>query len=220
MTIKDAVGKSCNPVFSRIALSHLRPNVLTNYVERFGFNRLLPFDLPLDISQADIPSDDFLYGRTAAGFGHVRMSVVHAATMVSGIANYGVMPRPSLVDTIHSPSGKISYERSEKPIGTMLQPDTAIEVLDSMEASVTHGTSRKSFTLAKNSPLAGVRVGGKTGTLSGNDPSGVNHWFVGAAPLDSPEIAIAVLIIDGRNPRYRSSKVARMMLEKFYEDKI
>ena len=45
-----------------------------------------------------------------------------------------------------------------------------------------------------------ITIGGKTG--SAQTPSGTNAWFVGFAPYDEPEIAIAVIIEGGGTGSY------------------
>ena len=45
--------------------------------------------------------------------------------------------------------------------------------------------------------IAGVKVGGKTGTAETGTP-GVSHaWFIGFAPADDPKVAVAVIVENG-----------------------
>jgi cell division protein FtsI/penicillin-binding protein 2 len=61
--------------------------------------------------------------------------------------------------------------------------------------------------------LAGVRVAGKTGTLTGKDPGGLAYsWFVGFAPADKPEVAFAVLLGRADEADIRAAEVARALL--------
>ena len=45
-----------------------------------------------------------------------------------------------------------------------------------------------------------IEVGGKTGTAEAGEKT--NAWFVGFAPFDDPEIAVAVYIKDGQHGAY------------------
>ena len=47
-----------------------------------------------------------------------------------------------------------------------------------------------------------IEVGGKTGSASTDDNGNANAWFVGFAPFDDPEIAVAVYIKDGQHGSY------------------
>jgi peptidoglycan glycosyltransferase len=70
-----------------------------------------------------------------------------------------------------------------------MAPATASIISQMMERVVTEGTGRAAA-------VPGVRVAGKTGTSMG--PDGLpNPWFIGFAPVDDPQIAIAVLIEGG-----------------------
>ena len=47
-----------------------------------------------------------------------------------------------------------------------------------------------------------IEVGGKTGSATTDDNGNANAWFVGFAPFDDPEIAVAVYIKDGQHGAY------------------
>lgn len=213
MTVADAIGKSCNPVFARIALNHLSSGTLQQYARRFGFNSPLQFETVLPVSSAYVPSDPYGLGRTAAGFGDVYISPVHAAALISGIANGGVLPRASIVDSVLAPNGKTLF--TNKPVGLqrMLSEKAAKIVLDMMESTTLTGTSRRAFTDGSKRRLP-FRVSGKTGTLSGSNPKGLNNWFIGAAPIDKPKIAIAVIVV---SPQTAESKASQIAYEVFKE---
>lgn len=216
LPLNEALGKSCNPVFSRVALAHLDRNLLQHYAENFGFNENITFDLPLSRSQALIPSADYELGRTAAGFGKVTLSPVHAATLMSAIANQGRLIRPSLIDRVSSAQNKTLFEQKIETIGQAVKPSTAYKMLRMMETTTTTGTSRKEFVYRRNASLKGVRVAGKTGTLRGTSPEGINHWFLGAAPIEKPEIVVATIVIHPGKPRISASRIAREMLEEHF----
>ena len=44
-----------------------------------------------------------------------------------------------------------------------------------------------------------IEVGGKTGSASTGEGKNANAWFVGFAPFDSPEIAVAVYVKNGQH---------------------
>lgn len=215
MPLAEALGRSCNPVFGRVALRYLSPPVLRTYAEQFGFNRQLGSDLSVKPSSATIPPDDLGLSLTAAGFGDVTLSPVHAAALMSGIANDGLLPRPSLVEQIIQRDGKVLYRAAPVTVSRIMTPRTSRTVMNMMQYTTTMGTSRREF-MRKNRPLLPVRVAAKTGTLSGPSPEGLNNWFVAAAPLDNPTIAVAVVVVTPRGYRRaaRASHLGKLIIER------
>ena len=47
-----------------------------------------------------------------------------------------------------------------------------------------------------------IEIGGKTGSASTNERGNANAWFVGFAPFDDPEIAVAVFVRNGQHGGY------------------
>lgn len=215
-TVTDAIGKSNNPVFARIALKHLSSGTLQQYANLFGFNGPLGFDINLPQSSAYIPVDEYGLGRTAAGFGAVHLSPVHAALIMAGVANKGILPRPTLVDEIVKKDGTVVFKNKPTSLKRMLKPDTSKEVFEMMESTTLTGTSRNAFTRS-GVPVLPFRVSGKTGTLRGDNPKGLNNWFIGAAPLENPKIAIAVIVVNPGTANAKASSIAKTVLESYFK---
>jgi len=215
MPLYEALAKSCNPVFARVALNHLNPDLLRRYAGFFGFNTALGFDSPLPESSALIPESDFALSRTAAGFGDVTLSPIHAATLMAGVANDGVLPRPSLVERVVSKNGDVLYQSKPSFVQRLVKPETAETLLRMMEYTTTIGTSRREF-MKKNRPvLPGIRVAAKTGTLSGKNPTGVNNWFVAAAPAEAPRIALSVIVVNPQGIDTKASHIGRLIIQQY-----
>lgn len=216
MTLAEALGKSVNPAFARVGLNNLSAGMLEHYAHSFGFNAPLPFDMPLEMSTFERPSTDYDTARTAAGFGPVTVSPLHAAALTGSIANNGLMMRPYIVDRVVSNDGKIRYQAKSSPMRTTVSASTARELLSMMQSTVETGTARRQFVRLQNPLLRSESVAGKTGTLSGTNPKGVYHWFVAAAPASAPEIAIATLVIDPGTARVKSTALGREILEQHF----
>jgi peptidoglycan glycosyltransferase len=212
MSLGEALGKSCNPVFARVALNNLDEKLLKTYGLRFGFGMKLPYDVSLPISKISIPSGSYEFSRTAAGFGEVTISPVHAAVIMAGLANKGVAFRPTLVDRIISQEGDLRYASKNEPWQRILPPSSAATIMDLMVNSTTVGTSRKEFALNSKTQLHNIAVAGKTGTLRGKDPVGLNNWFIGA-PVNNPKIAVAAIVVDPSSISTKASRMGRMMIE-------
>ena len=209
-TATEALGKSCNPVFSRIALNYLNPALLRSHVAMFGFNNDLRLQVPLNPSHASIPNDSFEFGRTAAGFGDVYISPIHAAALMATFANDGKLPRPTLIDKIIDSDGDTIYSFQPSELRRALLPETAKTLMQMMTATTTMGTSRREF-LGK----VPWEVAAKTGTLKGTNPKGLNNWFIGSAPLNNPKIAVAVIVVNPSQISSKASHIGRLILERY-----
>lgn len=217
MSLSEALGRSCNPVFARVALSHLNPQVLRNYANAFGFNQDIAADLTIERSEAQIPNSDWYeVGRTAAGFGAVTLSPIHAAAMMSGVANGGILPRPYIIDAVYSAEGDLVFESTPEAVGRLVDSATSQKLLEMMKYTTTIGTSRREFLPRSGSVLNNMAVAAKTGTLRGENPKGINHWFLAAAPANNPQVAVSVISIDPTRVSGKASYIGRAVLEKFF----
>jgi len=217
MTLTEALGKSCNPAFARIALQHLNPDLVHRQARMFGFNSDLFFDSPISESRIVIPhNNDYEFSRTVAGFGAVTISPIHAAAMMSGIANKGLLPRPSLVDKVISFDGQPIYSNRPEMLRRMVSSRTADTLLEMMESTTTVGTSRRAF--SGTNRLNNISVSGKTGTLRGPNPRGINNWFIGAGPIENPELSIAVVVVDPNHISTRASEIARHIFDFHFRE--
>jgi len=217
MSVGEAMGRSCNPVFGHIGLKYLNGSILSRYATKFGFNQSLDFEAPLPHSAAVIPHDDtYELSRTAAGFGEIKISPVHAAALVSGIANGGLLPRPQLVERIVDSDGRTLEESKPDTIQRIIQPSTAQSLLTMMRHTTTVGTSRREFMRGNKPVLGDIEVAAKTGTLSGTDPVGLNNWFIAAAPINNPELALAVITVDPKRAA-KASHLGRLVFEKYFK---
>ena len=215
MSVTEALGLSCNPVFGRVALQLLSPTILRRYVDRFGFNSPLGFDVKLEESPAYVPDNsDYELSRTAAGFGEIRISALHAAAMMSGVANDGFMPKPYIINNITSQNGKPLFQAQPQMLRQIVNTKTANVLLNMMESTTTKGTSKSEF-MFKKKPVLPYSVAAKTGTLSGTNPKGLNHWFIAAAPIDNPKIAVAVISVNPTRTNAKASRIGRQMIQKF-----
>jgi peptidoglycan glycosyltransferase len=216
MSVGEALGRSCNPVFGRLGIKHLNGSILARYAQRFGFNRSLNLEVPMPSSSAQIPTDDlFELSRTSAGFGEVRISPVHAAALVAGVANGGLLPRPYLIDRVTDADGVTIEKTQPEALQRIVQPETARSLVEMMRYTTTIGTSRREFMRGGRPALGDIEVAGKTGTLSGSNPPGLNNWFIGAAPLNNPELAVAVITVDAQHSA-KASKLGRIVMQRYF----
>lgn len=196
-SVAEALGKSVNTVFAKIALKYLTPNDLRRTATRYGFDRNISTDLPMDESHAEIPDEVNGFAFCSAGFGDVTISPIHAAMIAGALSNDGVMMRPHLIEKIIDKNGEVLYQDSPEYLFSVTTPDIARTMLTMMRSTVIKGTGRRAFFRWKSNPrLKHILVAGKTGTLTGKNPAGHYVWFIGTAPVEYPTIAVAALTID------------------------
>jgi penicillin-binding protein A len=219
ITLKDAFAQSVNTVFGRIGAFTVGPEELRQYASRFGFNRVIAADVPMQPGKATIPDDSFGVAESASGFTRDNtMSPMQGALIASAIANDGAMMEPFIVESVLSPDGTPIYQAQPMMINTVVDPATAAEIRKLMSLTVKRGTASGSFRRFFRNELADLEVGGKTGSLTGTDPKGRYDWFVGFASNGKRRIAVAALTVHEKLWRVKSSWLARRAFEKVFAD--
>ena len=145
----------------------------------------------------------------------MRVSPIHAAAFMSGIANGGMLPRPQIVDTVVSPDGSVIHKQKSEVLQRIVQESTATSLMEMMRNTTTIGTSRREFMRGSTPTLGNIDVAGKTGTLTGHNPQGLNNWFIGAAPISNPQIAVAVITVDPQRSS-KASHLGRLVIQRFF----
>ncbi len=223
VTLANAMGRSTNAVFARLALRDLAPKQLDDMARALGFGEPVPFDVDVQKSDITVPDgDDLGFARTAAGFWNTTLPPLHAAWLSAMVARGGELPRPFIVREVREKSGAIVYlAPAPAVVRRAVKPDTAQALGQMMEHTVTEGTSFKAFHDAGGrSFLHGIGVGGKTGTLA--DPGGkrLYTWFTAFAPAHpgpgERQIALGVLVIDPPKWKVKANVVARELLEAYF----
>lgn len=219
MSLRDAFAQSVNTVFGKIGFQTVGAQGLRMYADRFGFNRQIVSDVQIGMGRAPIKDDPWALAESASGFTRENtMSPLQGALIAAAISNDGIMMEPYVVETVHSHDGAIIYGAQPKISSVTVDPSTAAEVRALMRETVKRGTSRGSFRRFFRGNLAGLDVGGKTGSLTGVDPKGKYDWFVGFAQTGSRRIAVAALTVHKEYWRVKSSYLARRAFEAWYKD--
>ncbi|MBI3090828.1 MAG: penicillin-binding protein [Candidatus Tectomicrobia bacterium] len=217
ISLSRAFAKSNNPVFGAIAFRYVGPFLLKQYAQAFGFNQKLRFDYPVERSNLVIADDPLTLARIGAGlWRETTISPLHAALLAATIGNDGIMMAPYIVSSIHDANDTLLYRARPDAVGHPISGVTSGDIREMMFESVLDGTLRAAFS-RNGKPLLPVQVGGKTGTLRGNDPRGKYSWFVGLAPLRKPKIAIAAMVVDPLSWRVKAHQVGREVVEAFFE---
>lgn len=218
-SLSDAMGRSLNVVFGRLALEHLDKDELQSAAVRLGWEREIPFDVPIEKSRLDLPDAPNDLARTAAGFWNTTLSPFQGVNLATTLANDGEMIALRVVEKVTDAEGDL-YRAAEgrQVLGRVLDEKTARAVSLMMESTVQNGTSYQTFhDRAGRAYLPGMRVAGKTGTLEGKGY--LFTWWVGFAPADAPEVALSVLVANRGDWRVKATQVASDMLRVYFADK-
>jgi peptidoglycan glycosyltransferase len=182
-----AFVRSCNTVFADLAIQVGAPDI-GFMAEALGFNRDLDFPLPVAESvfpTAELENDDAALGQSGLGERNVRATPLQMAMVAAAVANDGVLMQPYLVDEMFDPDGNTVSRTEPEVLSEAMSPETAETLTEMMERVVTEGTGTAAT-------VPGVRVAGKTGTAEAGQGRSY-PWFIGFAPVDDPQIAVAVM---------------------------
>ena len=221
ITLKEAFAHSINTVFGKIGAFSVGPEELRQYAGRFGFNRRIAADMPMQEGRAWIPNDIWGLAESASGFTRDNtMSPLQGALIAASVANQGIMMEPFLVQSMHGADGALLYSAQPRVASIAMDAETAAGIKELMKETVLHGTSRGSFRGFFKKGLSLLDVGGKTGSLTGTDPQGKYDWFVGYADSGPTRIAVAALTISEKKWRVRSSYLARRAIESYFKENL
>ena len=218
-SFKRAFGSSINPVFGKLGIYDLGQEVMTDLAERFFFNRLIPFDFPVEKSVVSVPEDDFGLAEIASGFNkRTFISPLHAALLASAVANDGVMMKPWMVKRVLREDGEVLYQGGPSPMTDPITKETAEDLRILMRETVMNGTCRRSFQrLRTKKGLSDVELGAKTGTM--NDPTGQYKcdWLTAyAIPADEANgICVAVMGVHGEKLGIRAGKLGGIIINYY-----
>jgi peptidoglycan glycosyltransferase len=164
-------------------------SVLEDYARRFGFERSIPFDLPVAASQIKNPGTEWtpeLLVQTAFGQGELAVTPMQMALVAAEVANGGRVPTPYVAARLRNGDAELQLHEPGGFFSIASSGDVASTMLSFMVEGVDNGYAAKAA-------IPGVKVGGKTGT--GEVGDGTSHsWFIGFAPADAPRIGVAVIM--------------------------
>jgi peptidoglycan glycosyltransferase len=197
ISLRDGLTQSVNTVYANVAQT-LEGTVLATYMDRLGYYRKPPIDLPSDELTASgvrdtlggplISPGDADVPLVGIGEGHLLVTPLQMVMVASAVANGGRLMTPHLTKRIVNADG-VTVQRIQPTLfSTVMKPSTATAVGTMMRGVVDDGTAEKA--------LAGfdIVVAGKTGTAElGNTTNSPNDaWFIAYAPYK--DIAVAVVV--------------------------
>ncbi len=193
-----------------------------NYVNQFGLGVELPIDLPNAKSGyvPDVEYYDRVYGvnrwkfsniySLSIGQGEILVTPLQMANLGAIIANKGYYYYPHIVKSINENGDKKPLYRQKQ----ILPIDTAHfnVVIDGMELVVREGSARRAY-------MPNIDVIGKTSTVQ--NPHGPDHsGFMGFAPKQNPQIAIAAYVENSGWGGRAAASTASLLIEYYLTGEI
>ena len=200
-SLETAIVYSCNIPFAEMAMG-MDANEVPKMARAFGFDQDLEIPLPVTPSVAPKPLDQAQVALSSIGQLDVRTTPLQVAMVSAAIANGGKVMTPQLVDRVIAPDLRVEQEFTPTEMSQPISPETAQSITGMMEKGVSDSTG-----FAHLSAIDGVRVAGKTGTAqNGRDSTGndlpYTLWYTGFAPVDDPQVAVAVVIANGGGEQF------------------
>lgn len=219
-TLRRAFALSNNSVFGKLGIFELGQGVLTEYAEKFAFNRTIPFDLNLAMSSVSVPVDKFGLAEIASGFNKKTLiSPLHAALLASVVVNKGRMPTPWLVDNIQDETGQVLYHADTAVFSQPVSSETAAELASLMKYAAQSGTSRSAFRKLRRKKLfKQFELGAKTGTINDKLDRFKYDWVTAFAltPDGKSGITVGVLGVHGKILGTRSTEMVRAIIDYYF----
>ena len=229
LNLVPAIGTSCNGFFCwglYYMLTNKKYGTLQNamntwrdYMVSMGFGYKLGVDLPGEkrgmIPNGDFYDNAFKKGWNALGVisisigqGEVTLTPLQIANLGATIANRGFFYTPHVVKAIQGEEMDATYTTKRY---TKASKEAYELVVQGMRRAVTGGTCRRAN-------RSDYEVCGKTGTAQnrGRDHSA----FMGFAPMNDPQIAIAVYVENGGFGATFGVPIGALMMEQYIKGKL
>jgi peptidoglycan glycosyltransferase len=171
-TLTTALTNSINTIWAQVAVALGRPT-MTKY-RRHAY-------------PPGSPNEDI--GRIGIGQGGLQVTPLQMAMVAAAVANGGRLMVPHLATRVVDSTGRTVETIKPSVYDTVMKPQVAAQVTQMMRNVVEEGTGTPA-------QLNGITVAGKTGTASIGVPGSnlTEPWFIGFAPVNDPNVAVAVTI--------------------------
>ncbi|NMC75657.1 MAG: penicillin-binding protein 2, partial [Geobacteraceae bacterium] len=233
VNLRKALRESCDVYFYRLG-ERLGVDTIARYAKMLGLGA--PSGICLENEKGGlVPTSEWKVRRfgkkwvpgetlpVSIGQGYVLATPIQLAVMTATVANQGTLFRPHLVKKVVSPEGKVLREFLPEVIGrAAIRPESWKAVTRGLFAVVNEpgGTGGRAR-------LSEVKVAGKTGTSQVVKlRKGWSQYqyrdhalFVAFAPVEKPEIAVAVVVEHGEHGGSAAAPIAGKILRTYFQGK-
>lgn len=224
LDLVNSLRLSCDVYFYQLGLM-LGMERINEFGYRFGLGHLLGIDIPGEKAGWLPDSASFnernrrngwrwargLILNLAIGQGQL-VTPLQEAVLAGSIATGKGVYRPHLMKELRDVNNQIVKRYvPEKIFEGNMKESTHRALLDGLDSVVNHpgGTGRRAA-------VPGVRVGGKSGSAEWKKGEKTHAWFVSVAPLDNPEIAVAVIQEAEGGGGAKSAPICRKVMEAYF----
>jgi penicillin-binding protein A len=197
INMTDALTNSVNTYWAQVG-EQLGNDTMFEYMDRFGFNEDPPIDYPPgELNPSGVfeegklldAGDTIDVGRMAIGQERLLTTPLQMAMVAAAVANSGTLVDPTFLQSVTDPDGRTTDELDGGGDSEVMSEETAATLTEMMTNVTEEGT-------ASALSVAGAdQFAGKTGTAEIDPAAGINRgWFIGFAPSDDPQIAVAAVI--------------------------
>jgi len=242
ISFKRAVAESCDVYFYQVG-QKLGVDRLARYARMFGLGEKTGVEIEHE-KPGLIPTTEWKRKRyntkwhegetlsIAIGQGYDLATPLQIALMTSVIANGGTLYKPTVVEQVIDPDGKITSSFKPEVLSRLSGQGRNLKLVrEGMVEAVNsrRGTGRE----AQVDTQHGIIVGGKTGTGQVVRLAQYIHlkeedipykyrdhaWFTCFAPASNPEIVVTVLVEHGLHGGSAAAPIAAKILNRYFEDK-
>ncbi len=230
LDLRGSISKSCNNYHCQILKKTLDkyPTATQGmdqwhkHVTSFGLGEFLGVDLPT--GRRGFVPDGSYFNRVyrtdrwksptvislAIGQGELVVTPIQLANVAAAMANRGYWYTPHVVRQVGS--NPVDPEVYHFKHVTTIESEHFDVIIDGMADVFEHGT-------AQASRLEGLPMAGKTGTAE--NPHGQDHSiFMAFAPVDHPQIALAIIVENGYWGSRWAAPIASLMMEQYIQGEV
>ncbi len=238
--LHKGIAQSCNVYFYRLVTeAGVTMDMIAELGRGFGFGKKTGLGINAETS-GRMPTRAWMTMRNkgqfrqgfslnaAIGQGATTVSVLQLALAYAALANGGTLYQPQLVQAVETPGRAVVQEFSAR-VRRRVNLDPAHREL--IHKALVGGVNEEGGT-AFRARLAGVSVAGKTGSAQvshrragSRDLERVwyfnrdHAWFAGYAPIESPEVAVVVLVEHGGAGGKHAAPIAFEIVRAYQEIK-
>lgn len=212
-TFLEAMERSCNPIFAKLAAEDMDKDLLYKYIRGFGFGERSGIDFIGEAAGILAPKEQInQVGWANIGFGQgIAVTPLQLVRAMSAIVNGGYLLRPSLVSS-YRVNGQL-VEKEKEECRQVISNQTATILTTMLRSVVVNGSGSRA-------DIVGFPVGGKTGTAQVAEKGGYAKdrfvvSFLGFAPIDDPQIVALVALFDPDAPQNYGGVIAAPVFQEF-----
>lgn len=151
------------------------------------------------------------------GQGHLLCTPLQLLNATAAIANGGTLWRPRVIKALVDENGEVTKEFTPQPLRKLgVKAEHLKTIREGMRMTITEGTGSQEITVTD------PHIAGKSGTaehgVAVNGLYAQSHaWFTAFGPYENPEIAIAVMIVNGDAGSTYAGPVANDILKAYFK---